>query len=46
MRIESSSSMAGSAASNGDDCGKGFEEWSRGNCLYKCDACEKPGEYT
>ena len=40
MRIESFSSMAGSAvASDG-----GFEEWSRGNCLYKCEACERPGK--
>ena len=38
MRIESFSSMAGAASSDG-----GFEEWSRGNCLYKCEACERPG---
>ena len=41
MRIESFSSMAGSAAAASDG---GFEEWSRGNCLYKCEACERPGK--
>ena len=40
MRIESFSSMAGSAAASDG----GFEEWSRGNCLYKCEACERPGK--
>ena len=44
MRIESFSSMAGSSSVAAASSDGGFEEWSRGNCLYKCEACERPGK--